>query len=348
MKTDFIVQDLKTRLDKYLAEQLPSISRSQIQRDIEAGTVLVNGEVVKESKFVVRKEDVVVYQQSASELSAGIKATNTPLKILYDNHGLLIIDKPAGMVVHPGAGFRGETLASALLYHFSGKGARLPDGQGSDFGAKGIEVVGEENRPGIVHRLDKDTSGVILVAKTQAMYEYLKNAFAERKVKKEYLALVKGRVEKPQGVLQTPMGKSKTDFRKQTTKDPQDAKEAVTEYKVLEYLERGEKGKDGGKGAESAERSQGIDQCTLLLVKLHTGRTHQIRVHMNSIGHPLMGDQLYGGKQTELEGLGRQFLHAKKIEVRLPDGTWIEAESAVPEDLRKVLVSLDSKVVNQL
>ncbi len=324
MKKDFIVQDLKTRLDKYLAEQLPSISRSQIQRGIEAGLVLVNGIKVLESNFVVRKDDHIEYQAVSSKHQAGrIQPTPTPLKILYDNYGLLIIDKPAGIVVHPGAGFKGETLASALLYQF-----------------KDIKLVGEEGRPGIVHRLDKDTSGVILVAKTQAMYEYLKNAFAERKVKKEYLALVKGRVEKPQGVIQSPMGKSKTDFRKQTTNDPQDAKEAVTEYKVLEYF-KVNKGNDTKKGS-------GVDEYTLILVKLHTGRTHQIRVHMNSIGHPLMGDQLYGGKQTELQGLNRQFLHAKKIEARLPDGAWIEAESDFPDDLKKVLKNLDSKLVSNL
>ena len=351
MKKDFTVEQLKTRLDKYLTEHIEGISRSQIQRSIEAGLVLVNGKKVLESKFVVRKGDEIKFQIPIRQLAdksqnESLSPTNTPLKVLYDNHDLLIIDKPAGMVVHPGAGFRGETLASALLYRF-----------------KDIHVVGEENRPGIVHRLDKDTSGVILVAKTQAMYDYLKNAFAERKVKKEYLALVKGRLEKPQGVIQTPMGKSKTDFRKQTTKDPQDAKEAVTEYKVLEYFHVN-KGNNKKKAsgvdpvgsptpkvsadALAHQTSCGVDEYTLILVKLHTGRTHQIRVHMNSIGHPLMGDQLYGGKQTELEGLIHQFLHAKKIEVRLPDGTWIEAESELPKDLKSVLEKLGSKSILQL
>ncbi len=321
---EFIVEQFKTRLDKYLAEKLPTISRSQIQRDIEAGLVLVNGEIILESKFVVRKGDEVAYQQSANQLSENLKGTNTPLKILYDNHGLLIIDKPAGMVVHPGAGFKGETLASALLYQF-----------------KNIHLVGEEHRPGIVHRLDKDTSGIILVARTQAMYEHLKNAFAERKIKKEYLALVMGKVEKPHGLIDLPIGKSPTDFRKQTVQDPQDPKEALTEYKVLEYLE-------GGKGLTPPFAKGGVDECTLLLVKLHTGRTHQIRVHLKAMGHPLVGDSLYGSQKSDIEGLHRQFLHAKKIEVKLPDGTWIEAESAIPEDLRKVLIFLNSKLVNNL
>jgi len=322
IEREFIVEQLKTRLDKYLAEQMADVSRSQIQRDIEGGLVEVNGEVIVESKFVVRLNDKLVYKQSAnSSQQTALKPTNTPLKILYNNHGLIIIDKPAGMTVHPGAGFKGETLASALLYQF-----------------KDIKLVGEEHRPGIVHRLDKDTSGVILVAATQEMYEHLKDAFAERKVKKEYIALVFGKMEKSHGIIETPIGKSKTDFRKQTTKNPVEGKPAVTEYKVLEYL-MGQKGLKGEKG---------VDNYTLILVKLHTGRTHQIRVHLSSIGHPLMGDELYGGKRIHLEGLKRQFLHAKKIEVQLPDKTWIEAESELSQDLRNVLVSLNSKVINNL
>lgn len=312
MQHEFIVETLKTRLDKYLAEQLSAISRSRIQHDIEGGCVEVNGGIITESKFVVRLDDKIIYKPS-DITGEELKPTNTALKILYNNHGLLIIDKPAGLTVHPGAGFKGETLASALLYKF-----------------KDIHLVGEDHRPGIVHRLDKDTSGVILVATTQEMYEHLKDAFLERKVKKEYIALVFGRVEKPHGFIETPMGKSKTDFRKQTANNPVEGKEAITEYKVLEYL------------------TSGVDVYTLIMVKLHTGRTHQIRVHFSSKDHPLMGDSLYGGKRGVLKGLSRQFLHAKKIEVQLPDKSWIEAESDFPEDLKKVLVSLNSQVVKSL
>jgi len=328
MTHEFTVEQLKLRLDRYLAEQLSQVSRSQIQRDIEGGYVEVNEQIITESKFVVRLNDKVIYKQPVSESAdQHINPTKTPLKILYNNHGLIIIDKPAGMVVHPGAGFKGETLASALLYQFSTEGG------------KGIALVGEEHRPGIVHRLDKDTSGVILVAATQEMYEHLKDAFAERKVKKEYLALVSGKLEKPHGIIDTPMGKSKTDFRKQTTKNPQEPKPAVTEYKVLEYLT----------GISPAKApADKVDNYTLILVKLHTGRTHQIRVHLASIGHPLMGDTLYGSKKTQLSGLSRQFLHAKKIEVQLPDKTWIEAESDLADDLKKVLENLNSKFVKQL
>ena len=311
----FKVEELKTRLDKYLSQAAPEFSRSHIQRDIEAGRVKVNSKTILEAKFVVRIGDVLEYDEPKQEAKAELKPSSLPLKVLYNEHGLLIIDKPSGLVVHPGAGFKGTSLASALLFHF-----------------EDIKVVGEEHRPGIVHRLDKDTSGVILVAKTPEMYEYLKDAFAQRKVKKEYLALVFGKMEKPHGVIDTPMGKSKTDFRKMSVKNPVDPKPALTEYQVLEELR--------GPGA--------LDFYTIIRVKLHTGRTHQIRVHLASIGHPLMGDELYGGKRTQLKGLLRQFLHAKKIEVRLPDGAWIEAESDLPSDLKTVLSSLNSKIVNTL
>ncbi|MBI3232074.1 MAG: RluA family pseudouridine synthase [Candidatus Doudnabacteria bacterium] len=326
---NFTVGSLKTRLDKYLTGQLKHLSRSRIQREIEAGRVLVNDKKVLEGKFVVRKGDFVKFQIPNSKFQKKeIKPVSLPLRVLYDNHGLLIIDKPAGLTVHPGAGFKGENLASALLFKF-----------------KDIKLVGEENRPGIVHRLDKDTSGVILVAKTPEMYEFLKEAFQERKVKKEYIALVKGRVEKPHGFIEIPIGKSKTDFRKHDTKNIIEPKESLTEYKVLEYLSSPSPQSSPLKGEEG---KLGIDGYTLLLVKLHTGRTHQIRVHFKSIGHPLMGDALYGGKSSKLGGLSRQFLHAQKIEVQLPEGTWIEAESELPEDLKRVLVILNSKVVKQL
>ena len=308
------VSELKTRLDKFLAKSLPAISRSQIQRDIESGRVSVNKKQVRETSSVVRLGDAVEYAPS-EKISEVPKPANLPLKVLYNEHGFLIIDKPAGLVVHPGAGFKGESLASALLFHF-----------------QDIKVVGEDHRPGIVHRLDKETSGVILVAKTPEMYEYLKDAFAQRKVRKEYLALALGRLEKPAGSIDLPIGKSRKDFRKMAVADAADPKPALTEYRVLEEL----------------QNPKTLDFYSLIKVKLHTGRTHQIRVHLANLGHPLLGDELYGGKKAKITGLNRQFLHAQKIEVRLPDGTWIEAESQLPDDLRGFLKSLNSKIVNSL
>jgi 23S rRNA pseudouridine1911/1915/1917 synthase len=308
----FTVDELKTRLDKFLAEQISDLSRSKIQQAIELGLVTVNGQVVSVPKHVVRIDDEIEFEVVPEEV---IEPKNIPLHTLYNNHGLLIIDKPAGLAVHPGAGFKGDSLAQALLYHF-----------------KNIHVVGEEGRNGIVHRLDKDTSGVILVALTQDMYEYLKEAFQSRKIKKEYLALVKGNITQTTGFIDQSLGKSKRDFRKYTTDttDMQLEKPSLTEYKVLEHLR------------------DGVDEYTLIVVKLHTGRTHQIRVHFSSLGFPLVGDQLYGGKKVMKLGLKRQFLHAKRIEVQLPSGETIQAESDFPNDLKAVLQSLGSKKANLL
>ncbi len=319
----YVVDVLKTRLDKYLSEQLSDVSRSHIQRDIEAGLVTVNGEVVTMPHFAVRKDNEISYKPSVVE--DGLEPKNIPLKTLYNNHGLLIIDKPAGLVVHPGAGFKGDSLAQALLYHF-----------------KGIHLVGEEGRSGIVHRLDKDTSGVMMIALTQEMYEHLKDAFADRKVKKEYLALVCGRLEKPTGMFDQPLGKSKKDFRKYTTNqaDMVQAKNALTEYKVIEVLTFPNPSLKG-EGGE-------VDEYSLVVVKLHTGRTHQIRVHFSSQGNPLVGDELYGGKKAMKLGFPRQFLHARKIEVQLPDESWIEADSSLPTDLKSLLGELHSQKATSL
>ncbi len=212
----FLVEPLKMRLDKFLAENMGGISRGVIQKHIEEGLVSVNGEEVKSPSSVVRKDDKVIYRYLEPK---GLEAKNIPIKTLYNNHGLLVIDKPPGLAVHPGAGLRGDSLAEALLFHF-----------------KDIAVVGEEGRPGIVHRLDKDTSGVMLVALTQDMYEYLKEAFASRRVKKHYIALVHGRLPKPRGTIDTPIGKSKTDFRKYSTKNMIEAKPSLTSYEVIEEL----------------------------------------------------------------------------------------------------------------
>jgi 23S rRNA pseudouridine1911/1915/1917 synthase len=260
----------------------------------------------------VRKDNEITYEPTPDEKPV---PKNIPLHTLYNNHGLLILDKPAGLPVHPGAGFKGDSLAEALLYHF-----------------KDIHVVGEEGRSGIVHRLDKETSGVILIALTQEMYDHLKDAFAQRRIKKEYLALVRGRIPQSHGLIEDPVGKSKLDFRKYTTSKSHMVmpKDALTEYWVLEQL------------------TDGIDDYTLVRVKLHTGRTHQIRVHFSSLGFPLAGDALYGPTKEPPKGLSRQFLHARNIQVQLPDDTWIEADSELPRDLRETLENLQSTKVKEL
>lgn len=314
LQIKFEVSELKTRLDKFLTSQallLPEyleeparFSRSKIQQDIEQGFVEVNGDVQSEPKFVVRQGDLVTYQVNPEEVPG---PKNIPLKTLYHQNDLLVVDKPAGLAVHPGAGLKGDSLAQALLYHFPK-----------------IETVGESGRGGIVHRLDKETSGVMLVALSQKMYNFLKESFAKHEVYKEYLALVLGKIPEKHGQIDAILGKSKRDFRKYTTEiaDMVLQKPSLTEYWVQDYL------------------TDGVDFYTLIKVKLHTGRTHQIRVHFSSLGFPLIGDQLYGGKKVMKFGLNRQFLHSKKIELQLPDGQSINVESELPMDLKKVLSGL--------
>ena len=300
----FIVDEKKLRLDRFLAQKFTEVSRSRIQKDIEAGQVLVNGAQVLEGKHVVRLDDRVEYDYEADP---GIQAKPLDIKVLYENADVLIIEKPAGLVVHPAPGYKGVTLAEGLLHKY-----------------KDIQTVGDEEiRPGIVHRLDKDTSGVMLVAKSQKAFEYLKDAFAARRIRKEYITLVHGSVPSRHGFINTPIGRHPTDFRKMTALRPKEPKEAITEYNVLGHYQAA---------------APGVDEYTLIRVKLHTGRTHQIRVHFSSLGFPIAGDSLYG--KAGLPELKRQFLHAEKIEVQLPDGTWIEAESKLPEDLQNVLNNL--------
>lgn len=320
----YLVAQSKTRLDSFLASQLSDVSRTRIQKYIAAGCAQVNGIVVREGKQTVREGDVVVYVPVDSQEDATTTVVTAPMvPVLYDDHGLLIIDKPAGLSVHPGAGVKELSLSELLQQQF-------PE----------LEGVGEAHRPGIVHRLDKDTSGVMLVAKTQAMYEHLKDAFGQRKIKKEYLTLCLGVPEKLHGIISTPIGRDPKDFRKYTTKNPVEPKPSLTEYRVLETLSLPTTLYPLPPG--------GIDKTALISVNLHTGRTHQIRVHLSSVGHPLLGDNLYGGKKVQLAGLSRQFLHARRIEVQLPDATWIEAVSKVPEDLKNILATLQSGVVENL
>lgn len=319
----FKVEQPKVRLDSFLTSQLSGVSRTRVQKELAQGCVQVNGVVVQEVKYNVRLGDVVVYTPAVPDQSPHQQKASVELPVLYNDHGLLIIDKPAGLSVHPGAGVKAVTLSELLHQQF-------PE----------LAGVGEAHRPGIVHRLDKDTSGVMLVAQTPAMYEYLKDAFAERKIKKEYLAACLGVPEKPHGIIDTPIGRDPNDFRKYTTKNPVESKLSLTEYRVLEILPL--------HPTPYTLHPGSVDKTALISVNLHTGRTHQIRVHMASVGHPLMGDSLYGGKRVHLSGLSRQFLHARRIEVQLPDGTWIEAVSKVPEDLKNVLATLKSAVAENL
>jgi len=283
------------RLDKFLAEKHTEVSRSRIQKAIKDGKVLVNNHKVIDPDFQVSEADSIIIPEFKDDLIA----SNLELKIVFENQDCAVIDKPAGLVVHPGAGNTKDTMANALITLYPG-----------------IEKVGEPHRPGIVHRLDEDTSGLILIAKNQKSLEYFKKLFLDRKVEKEYLALVHGIPAKKHEMIDVPLEKQPL---KQKMKVGA-GKEAQTEYWVCE----------------------GAGQFALLRVKLHTGRTHQIRAHLAYIKHPIVGDTVYGLKKDILD---RQFLHAYKLKFQLLDGTWMELFSKLPPDLvetlRKVNITYD-------
>lgn len=299
------IADKKDRLDKFLASQV-DVSRSRVQKTIKDGKVLVNGQKISETDFQLKAGDQIELPEFGHE---ELKPSSLELKVIFENNDVAVIDKPAGMVVHPGAGNKEDTLAQALM-------SRYP----------GIEKVGEPHRPGIVHRLDEDTSGLILIAKNPASYEYFKKLFLERKVEKEYLALVHGSVLKKHDLIDLPIQRVPLEQKMKIGL----GKPAQTEYWVLAVSPPPLTPPPKGEG------NLALDQYSLLRVKLHTGRTHQIRVHLAHIGHPIVGDQVYGNK-ADLKILSRQFLHAYKLKFQLPDGTWLELFSKLPQDLKDIL-----------
>ena len=309
------------RLDRWLAAQCPQLSRARLQQLIEAGLVQVNGAAAKASLKLRGGEQVVLEARPRPPLRA--EAESIPLEVLYEDDDLLVVNKPAGMSVHAGAGNSRGTLVNALL----GRGQALSRG--------GTTAGGEEPlRPGIVHRLDKDTSGLIVIAKNDFAHAKLAESFRARAVEKIYLALAEGKFEKISGKIDFPIGrdpihrtrmKAFTAQSKSGRARPGVTREALTEWRKLA---------DFGSAA-------------LLEVQLHTGRTHQIRVHLSAIKHPLAGDILYGASspfeagKTELPVLGRQFLHAARLAFTHPrTGQWVETSALLPTDLRDYLQDL--------
>ena len=249
------------------------------------------------------------------------------LSIIYQDNDIVVVNKPAGMAVHKGVAEKGETLADWLIEKF-------PE----------IKQVGDEPelRPGIVHRLDKDTSGVLVAARNQKSFEFLKNQFQKREVVKKYLALVEGELKNNlptgqagNGVIDLPIGRSRSDFRKKLVSDNAKgvSREAITEYKVLERF-----------GSVRHSMSNTGRPYTLVEAYPKTGRTHQIRVHFKAVGHPIVCDSLYGGKRMTCPfGLARHFLHANFLEFVSPSGVRLKLEADLPEDLAEVLAGLRKK-----
>jgi len=282
------------RLDHVLHGRLPQYSRSRIQQWIRDGNVLVNGAPLRASSLLRGGESIRVEPAEPPPLRAAPE--EIPLTILYEDDDVVAVDKPAGMVVHAGAGVHSGTLVNALLHRFGT-----------------LSAVGGEMRPGIVHRLDRYTSGVILVAKNDAAHRKLAAQFSSRRVEKVYLALVHGTVKQENGSIDKPISRDPV-HRTRMTARLRDGRPAHTEYRVTARL----------------------PGFTFLEVKIGTGRTHQIRVHLASIGHPVAGDTLYGApaQVPGRDSLGRYFLHAHRISFFRPgDGEPVTVISQLPQEL---------------
>lgn len=289
-----------TRLDRYLALVVPDISRSYVQHLINDAHVRVNGKLVKPSYAVQPADEVSVTLPLPQPTD--IVAENIPLTIMYEDADLLVVDKPAGMVVHPAPGHAMGTLVNALLYHY-------PTMQ-----------IGDDLRPGIVHRIDRDTSGLLVVAKNDRAKTHLQVQQQAREMLKIYLALIEGHFKEPQGVIDAPIDRHPTDRLRMAI--VQSGRSARTHYRTCEVL----------------------GPYSLIEAKLETGRTHQIRVHFTHKHHPVVGDPLYGPRrQMQQLGLKRQFLHAHRLGFTGLDGQWIECTSPLPADLQAVLDQLHAR-----
>jgi len=297
------------RLDTFLATLLPEQSRSSIQRLIKDGRVTGPHAVLRASTAVHAGQTYEI--DIPSPVAATPAPEELPLRIVYEDRDLVVLDKPAGMVVHPGAGHTGGTLVNALLHH-----------------VKDLSGVGGELRPGIVHRLDRGTSGLMVVAKNDAAHQELSRQFSDREVDKEYIALVWGVVHAGRRI-DTPIGRDPNDRQKMSTRARR-ARNAVTRVTFAKHFE-------------------GV---SLLRVAIATGRTHQIRVHLSAIGHPIVGDPTYGGVHRRTAGhlravqrLKRPFLHSARLAFTHPaDGRRVEFDSPLPLDLQGVLDDIESRV----
>lgn len=297
------------RLDRYLASVLSGTSRTAAQQLITDGAVLVNG-LQSKPGYALRVSDTVEILHSRSKSQTdNIKPQQLPLDIVYEDDDLLVVNKPAGMVVHPAPGHHSDTLVNALLAHY-------PELLEIEEGGEGDGL-----RPGIVHRLDKDTSGLMIVAKNTRAQAALVEQMKQHKVVKRYLALVEGVVPLDTGNIDAPIGRNPR-HRQQMAITATGSREARTHFRVLRRFAR----------------------HTLLLLQLETGRTHQIRVHLKAIGYPVMGDTVYGASSNGVRGarreptLQRQFLHAYQLRFTHPTtGATIELEVPLPEDLQAVL-----------
>lgn len=304
-------EDKEKRLDIFLTKKL-SLSRTQIQRLIRSGEITVNSKK-RNAHYPICENDEIEITISTPKKSEH-EAENIPLDIIYEDKNVIVVNKQAGIAVHPSesGGNESGTLVNALLHH-----------------CKNLSGIGGVMRPGIVHRLDKDTSGVLIIAKNDKTHQFLSKQIKEREVDKTYIALVRGKLTPTEGKIDSPISRSTKNKKKMAISSSKSAKHAVTEYKVTKYFEYPE-------------------ECTLVEVKLLTGRTHQIRVHFSAIGYPLIGDPTYGNEKTNKNfiqyDLHRQFLHSQKLSIKIPGKTKKQTfEASLPKDLLNFLNHKESR-----
>jgi len=288
------------RLDKFLVGQLQEFSRSRIQGLVENGFVDVNGHPARKAGQTLESGFNVTVRIPAP-VPTDLIAENIPLDIVFENEELIVVNKPAGMVVHPAAGHTSGTLVNAMLGYD-------PD----------MEGIGGEERPGVVHRLDKETSGLILLAKNERAHRWLQDQFRLRKVDKTYLALVDGKPPTPSGRVEAHIGRDPSHRKRMAIVPESRGREAISEYKTIESFH----------------------SHTLLEFHPLTGRTHQIRLHCAFLGCPIVGDEIYGRKKRSVE-IGRHFLHAFRLKIILPDEKEAKSfEAPLPDELQNVLIAL--------
>ncbi len=306
--TEFILQleDTGARLDRYLAQELPDLSRSRIQQLIEQGNVQLNGKVCTTKKINVKAGDRIILEIPEVQPLA-LQAEDIPLDILYEDEQLLVLNKPAGLVVHPAPGHPDGTLVNALLAHCP----HLPG-------------IGGVQRPGIVHRLDKDTTGAIAIAKTDIAYQSLQAQLQAKTARREYLGVVYGAPKTASGSVDLPIGRHPQDRKKMAVVPiEKGGRSAITHWQVLERL----------------------GNYTLILFQLETGRTHQIRVHSAKIGHPIVGDPIYSSGHSVGVNLPGQALHAWRLKLQHPiSEDWIEVTAPPPQTLTTLLEVLRRRV----
>jgi 23S rRNA pseudouridine1911/1915/1917 synthase len=316
------------RLDVLLVHQIDHLSRTRAQAHIKEGLVKVDGKLIRKPSYQLEAEHMIEVTLPTRQ-DVTLIPQDIPLDIIYEDHNVVVINKPAGLVVHPAFGNWEGTLANALLYHINNE-AKKPISkktmrQGNQEIVRPAKRISRSDqsdsiRPGIIHRLDKDTSGIMVIAKSDQAKQKLQQQFKKRTIHKSYIALVEGRLEPTNGTIDAPIGRDARNRKKMWIRP--DGKSALTEYEVIEYIDS---------CPAPDEVKENVSSYTLVRVVLKTGRTHQIRVHFASIGHPVVGDATYGHAHANLE---RQFLHADSLALKLPDAAeqtiW---HAPLPEDL---------------